>query len=279
MDLYLTRDIVILASSKLTRRICLASRAIMAATFTGKVILVTGAGSGIGRATSIRLSTLGASLALSDINSESLTETQNLCDTNTTQLHYLQSFDVGKSADVDTFIASVMDKYGRIDHIFNCAGVNPTNYPTTDITDAYWDKLINTNLKGMFNITRACIPHLQSGASFVNVSSICGLVPAAGFAVYCASKYGVIGFSKSIALELGPKGIRCNVVAPGYIDTPTNANVVEGPEAVARSARAVSLGRVGSPEEVADVVVFLMGEGARYMNGSVVEISGGVFGM
>lgn len=114
------------------------------------------------------------------------------------------------------------------------------------------------------------------GGSYVNVSSICGLHPVANQAIYCATKYGVIGFSKSMALELGPKGIRTNVVAPGYIDTPTNAGVVKGPEYVKRMEQGNSLGRLGTPEEVADVVAFLMSGEARYMNGSVVEIDGGL---
>lgn len=136
--------------------------------------------------------------------------------------------------------------------------------------------MISTNLKGLFNITRASIPHLKSGACFVNVSSIAGLGATSGFAVYCATKYGIIGFSKCMALELGPRGIRTNVVAPGYIDTPTNAGVVKGAEAVKEMEGAISLGRFGTAEEVADVVVFLMGEESKYMNGSVVEVHGGV---
>lgn len=110
----------------------------------------------------------------------------------------------------------------------------------------------------------------------MNVSSVRGLEPSAGFAVYCASKYGVIGFSKCIALELGPKGIRTNIIAPGYIDTPTNASVVAGPASVERMRSGVSLGRVGTPEEVADVAAFLFSEESRYMNGSVVEVTGGI---
>lgn len=125
-------------------------------------------------------------------------------------------------------------------------------------------------------MTRACIPHLVSGSSFVNVSSISGIRPTAGFAIYCATKFGVIGFSKCIALELGSKGIRTNIVAPGYINTPSNASVVAGPEAVERDRQRISLGRVGSADEIADVVIFLMSEEARYMNGSVVEVTGGV---
>jgi NAD(P)-dependent dehydrogenase (short-subunit alcohol dehydrogenase family) len=241
--------------------------------FANKIILVTGAGSGIGRATSIKLSHQGATLALSDINDSSLAETLGLCEKGD---HFTCAFDVGSTDACNIFISSIISKYGKLDHIFNCAGVNPTPYATAEIADEYWDKLINTNLKGMFNITRACIPHLKSGASFVNVSSIAGLAPTSGFAVYCASKYGVIGFSKCIALELGPKGIRTNVVAPGYIHTPTNTDVVAGPESVERSIKGVALGRMGTPEDVADVVAFLFGEESRYMNGSVVEVTGGL---
>jgi NAD(P)-dependent dehydrogenase (short-subunit alcohol dehydrogenase family) len=94
--------------------------------------------------------------------------------------------------------------------------------------------------------------------------------------VYCTTKYGLIGFSKCMALELGPRGIRTNVVAPGYIDTPTNAGVVKGGEAVERMVSGNALGRMGTAEEVADVVAFLFSEEARYMNGSVVEVDGAI---
>jgi NAD(P)-dependent dehydrogenase (short-subunit alcohol dehydrogenase family) len=245
----------------------------MAQTFKAKVILITGAASGIGRGTAIKLSSRGATLALLDINDASLKETLSLCSGDS---HTTFAFDVGSTEDVNASIEEVMRIYGQIDHIFNCAGINPTTLSTADITDDYWNKLINTNLKGMFNITRAVTPHLKSGASFVNVSSICGLEPRAGFAVYCASKYAVIGFSKCIALELGTKGIRTNILAPGFIDTPTNASVVAGKQSVEKMRSGVSLGRIGTPEEVADVVAFLFSEESRYMNGSVVEITGGI---
>jgi NAD(P)-dependent dehydrogenase (short-subunit alcohol dehydrogenase family) len=132
------------------------------------------------------------------------------------------------------------------------------------------------NLKGVFNVTRAAIPHLRSGATFVNVSSISGLRPSAQQAVYCTTKYGLIGFSKCIALELGPRGIRTNVVCPGYIDTPTNAGIVKGGSAIDGMVNGNALHRLGTPGEVADVVAFLMSEESRYMNGSVVEIDGGI---
>jgi len=249
--------------------------------FDNKVVLVTGAASGIGRATSLKLAGEGALLALSDINATGLSETLSLCETAfpaRAEGHFTSTFDVGATDAANAFIADIMNKYGRIDHVFNCAGVNPTRLDTEAITDAYWDRLVNTNLKGMFNITRACIPHLRRGASFVNVSSVAGLGPTSGFAVYCATKYAVIGFSKCVALELGPRGIRTNVVAPGFVDTPTNAIVVEGPEALEESRKGVSLGRIGTAAEVADVVCYLIGEESAYVNGAVVEVDGGLFG-
>ena len=184
---------------------------------------------------------------------------------------------VASKVDVEFGVAVVVSVFGRLDHVFNCAGINPTSYALTETTDEYWDKLVNVNLKGLYLVTRATMPHITSpGGSYVNVSSICGLYPQALQAIYCATKHGVIGFSKSMALELGPKGVRTNVVAPGYINTPTNSGVVEGGEGVTRMEEGNSLGRLGTPEEVADVVAFLMSEEAKYMNGSVVEIHGGL---
>jgi NAD(P)-dependent dehydrogenase (short-subunit alcohol dehydrogenase family) len=123
-------------------------------------------------------------------------------------------------------------------------------------------------------MTRACIPHLKSGAAIVNVSSICGLRANARIAIYNAAKFGVTGFTQSMALELGPKGIRVNAVAPGQIHTPTNMNVVVGQDAMDQAKTRIALGRMGTPEEVADVVSFLFSEESRYVNGSVLEISG-----
>ncbi|KAL1641274.1 hypothetical protein SLS58_006176 [Diplodia intermedia] len=255
----------------------------MASDLKGKAVLITGAGSGIGRATALKLHSLGAHLALTDVNHAGVHETYRLCGGGDSgSPHHAAKLDVSNKGDVDVCVAAVLAHFSRqgisgIDHVFNCAGVNPTSYALTDTTDAYWSLLMDVNLKGTYLVTRATVPHMTSaGGSFVNVSSICGLHPVANQAIYCATKYGIIGFSKSMALELGPKGIRCNVVAPGYIDTPTNAGVVKGPEYVKRMEAGNSLGRLGTAGEVADVVAFLMSGEARYMNGSVVEIDGGL---
>jgi NAD(P)-dependent dehydrogenase (short-subunit alcohol dehydrogenase family) len=243
--------------------------------FSDKVCLITGAGSGIGRATAIRIASHGARLALSDINLRGVLETGSLCERPTS--HMVGHLDVSISLAVTEYVSLVNTQLGRIDFLFNCAGVNPTASPLTDTTDAYWDTLVNTNLKGTYNLTRACIPHLEAapGGAIVNVSSTLGVQAAPEYAIYCATKFGIVGFTKAMGLELGPKGVRCNAVAPGYIDTPTNAGVLAGADAVREQVGRVAMGRMGTADEVADVVAFLFSEEARYMTGAIVEITGG----
>ena len=226
------------------------------------------------RATAKALAAEGAVIALCDINESSALQ---VCDEIVGSSHATFALDVGSSAQCNKTIAAVIEQLGRVDGLFNCAGINPTKYQLTETTDEYWDKLVNTNLRGPYNMTRACIPYLSSGAAIVNVSSTSGITASAGVAIYNATKFGVIGFSKSMALELGPKGIRVNVVAPGPINTPTNASVVKGEEAVKESEQRIAMGRLGTPEEVADTVCFLFSEASRWVTGSVVEVTGGVY--
>ncbi|KAK5107977.1 hypothetical protein LTR62_000522 [Meristemomyces frigidus] len=243
----------------------------MAYNLGGKVCLITGAASGIGRATAQKMVTLGCTLAICDINKVGLEETNRLCG----GTHITTVFDVGSSQSCASFIQDVVAQLGRLDFVFNCAGVNPTAFALTETTDEYYDKLMNTNLRGTYNITRAAMPHLKAGSAIVNTSSIMGVTASANYAIYCASKFGITGFTKAMALELGQKQIRVNAVAPGYIDTPTNAGVVAGPAAVAEAEKMIAFGRMGTAAEVADVVAFLFSDESRYMNGSIVEINGG----
>jgi NAD(P)-dependent dehydrogenase (short-subunit alcohol dehydrogenase family) len=231
----------------------------------GKVVFLTGAGSGIGRATALKLSKLGARLALSDIDIES-------CSGGPHQVNLLNVAEYKRCIET---VKDAIGYFGRIDHVFNCAGINPVARDLVDCSEDYFDKLMAVNLKGVYTVTKATSPYLRSGSAIVNVSSICGLHPRKQMAIYCATKYAIIGFSKSMALELGPKGIRVNVVAPGYIETPTNDSVVAGEEALKRTNERVAFGRMGKASEIADVVAFLLSDESRYMNGSVVEVNGG----
>ena len=157
--------------------------------FDAKVCLITGAASGIGRATAQKMASLGARLALSDINLEGLKETNRLCGGQ----HLEKMFDVGSSEACNAFVSAVIDRLHGLDHVFNCAGVNPTAYALTDTTDEYYDKLMNTNVRGTYNITRAAMPHLQAGASIVNVSSVMGVTASAYYGIYCATKWAIVG--------------------------------------------------------------------------------------
>ncbi|KXJ94055.1 hypothetical protein Micbo1qcDRAFT_231632 [Microdochium bolleyi] len=250
-----------------------------AAILAGKKILITGAGSGIGRATAVKLHGLGATLAITDVDRKSVTRTYELCGGGgggDGRNHFAGAMNVADEADVASRIREVAGTFGHLDHVFNCAGVNPTAMPLVDTPSAYFDKLLSVNLKGVYNVTKATIPHMKiPGSSYVNVSSILGWIPKSQMSIYCATKFGLIGFSKSMALELGPRGIRTNVIAPGNIDTPTNEGIMRGTaEAREEMDSSNALGRMGTPEDIADVVAFLMSEEARFMNGSVVEVDG-----
>ncbi|OSS45513.1 hypothetical protein B5807_10156 [Epicoccum nigrum] len=245
--------------------------------FKDKVVLITGAGSGIGRAAAAKFHELGANLALCDIDANSL---KSLAESLPNSAHALCAVvNVGNSEHVDDFVSRACSDFGGIDMVFNCAGVNPSPIPLEETSDEYFDRLVNANLKGVFNVTRACVPYLAHSLSpaIVNVSSILGTRGSAQQSVYCATKWAVVGLTKSLALELGPRGIRVNCVAPGEVETPTNAEIVQGGDAQERMKGKNALGRLGLPRDVVEVVVFLMGEGARYMNGSVVEVDGGMW--
>jgi NAD(P)-dependent dehydrogenase (short-subunit alcohol dehydrogenase family) len=221
-------------------------------------------------ATAKALSASNARLALCDINIKGL-ESFNL-----DPKHHVYQLDVTSPSAISETVESIIQDFGGINHVFNCAGVNPTEHALTETTDEYWTKIVDTNMRGTYVMTRTVIPHLKAGSSIVNVSSIAGSRAMAGWAIYNASKFGVVGFSKSMALELGPKGIRVNVVAPGQIYTPTNINVKKGPEAVDSAAvLASAMGRFGTVEEVAAAVLFLMSGSASYVNGAVLDVDGG----
>ncbi|ODM16490.1 hypothetical protein SI65_07997 [Aspergillus cristatus] len=177
--------------------------------------------------------------------------------TRTKPKHNYSKLDVLSSTECTNLIAKQIN---FLDYLFNCVSINPTTTPITDTTDDYFTKLIDTNLRGTFNTTRACIPCMHPGSAIVNVSSICGLQ----------------GLTKTLAAELGPKGIRVNAVAPGPTDTQTFAGNVKGSERMEKDVEGIALGRLGRAEEVADVVVFLFREGSSFVNGGVWEVHGGM---
>jgi len=241
---------------------------------TNKIALVTGASRGIGRAIAEKLATEGADLALCDLKTEWLAETEQAVVAKGRQVRSF-ACDVSNQAQVEQAVAGVMAAYGRIDLLVNNAGITKDTF-LMRMSEADWDAVINVNLKGTFLFTKQVskIMVKQEGGTMVNIASIIGLIGNAGQCNYAASKAGVIAFTKSVAKELASRNIRANAVAPGFIDT--KMTEVLPPAIKQKMLDAIPMGRFGKPEDVAEVVAFLASDASAYVTGQVINISGGM---
>ena len=246
--------------------------------FAGKTAIVTGAGSGIGLATTRRLATDGATVIMADVR-DADDEAAAIIESGSTVRFVLAN--VGQESQVRALVDEVVSSHGRVDILVNNAGIAfARTVPDTTLEE--WDRLMNVNLKGVFLCSRAVIPIMQQqgGGVIVNVSSEQGLVGASENAAYTATKGGVIQLTKSMAIDHGQDGIRVNCVCPGPVKTPLFDGFVESvedPEAELRSfVEATILKRLGRPEEIASVIAFLASEESSYMTGSVVVADGGL---
>jgi len=186
--------------------------------------------------------------------------------------------DVGNTASVDAFIAGGVSQFGRLDYVVANAGIL-RRAPINEMNDARWDEMLNVDLTGVMRCFRAAAPHLATGASLVAISSIAGGVYGwQDHAHYAAAKAAVPGICRSLAVELAPKGVRCNAVIPGLIETPQSLDKQNslGPEGLAKAARAIPLARVGKPEEVAKVIAFLTSDESSYLTGQSLIVDGGL---
>lgn len=242
-----------------------------------EVAFVTGAGSGIGRATALRFAARGARLGLFDISAAGLTETAAAVRANGTEVLELVG-DVADPAQVEAAASSTVEQLGPLRTAVAAAGIEVLG-TAPELSLEEWSRAIEVNLTGVFLTAKYAIPHLRaSGAgAFVAVSSDAGIQGAAGFAAYCASKHGVIGLVKSLALDHGPEGIRCNAVCPGFVETPMAERIFGDLPAAERERwrGTVPLGRFGRPEEVADAIAHLSSAQASYVNGHTYVIDGG----
>ena len=235
-----------------------------------KVAIVTGAAKGIGFATAQRFGQEGASVIVADINPEAVKSAA--AQIPNSEAHVMNVTD---RASIQGVVDQVIQHHGRIDILINNAGITQ-DARLIKMTDAQFDAVIDVNLKGVFNCTQLIAPHMLEAGSgaIVNASSVVGLYGNFGQTNYSATKFGVIGFTKTWARELGPKGIRVNAVCPGFIATEM---VKTMPENILKDIEKRSwLGRLGTPEEMANVYLFLASDEASYVNGVALEASGGI---
>lgn len=251
----------------------------MAASFEGKVVLVTGSGSGIGRATAVAFARAGAKVVVSDINADGGEETVAEIAEAGGEATFVEA-DVSKSAQVEALVERVVEHYGRLDCAHNNAGIEGTmGSPTAEYDEEVWDQLIGINLKGVWLCMKYEIPKMLDGGggAIVNTSSVAGLVGFAGISPYVASKHGVVGLTKTAALEYAQQGIRVNAVCPGVIRTPMVERAMGGSEeAEIQFAASEPVGRLGVPEEIAETVVWLCSDAASFVTGVPMPVDGGL---
>jgi 3-oxoacyl-[acyl-carrier protein] reductase len=241
----------------------------------GKVALITGASRGIGKAIAIAFAEQGASIAFTDMRRDDIMEATER------EIQAIGVKAIGYSSDASSFDDSertadeIAKEFGRIDILVNNAGITRDNL-LMRMTEADWDLVIKVNLKSVFNLTKAVQKYMlkQRSGSIINMSSVVGVNGNAGQSNYSASKAGLIGFTKSVAQELGSRNIRCNAIAPGYIETEMTAKLSE--EVRKEWAAQIPLRRGGKPEDVAQACVFFASDLSGYVTGQVLSVCGGM---
>lgn len=244
----------------------------------GRVALVTGAASGIGRATAIAFSQSGCPVVVSDTNApgcESAVEEIKAGGGEALQV----VADVSEPADVERLVTETLSSFGRLDYAFNNAGIEGDSADTAACTEENWNRVIDVNLKGVWLCMKAEIPVMRKQGSgvIVNCASVAGLVGFRDLPAYCASKGGVIELTRAAALECAAEGIRINSVCPGVIRTPMVERVLAADAAVAAGIEAMEpVGRLGDPEEIASAVLWLCSDGAAFVTGHPLVVDGGL---
>ncbi|MCX8003868.1 MAG: 3-oxoacyl-ACP reductase FabG [Burkholderiaceae bacterium] len=240
----------------------------------GKVAIVTGGAQGIGLATARKFLEEGAIVAVADVRAEAV---QAAVAQLARDGRVVEGFtvDVTRRPQIDAMVQALRERHGRIDVLVNNAGITQ-DARLLKMTEEQFDRVIAVNLKGVYNCAQAVLETMiaQGGGVILNASSVVGIYGNYGQTNYAAAKFGVIGFVKTWAREVGPKGIRCNAVAPGFIRTSILETI---PDKVMQSlVDRVPLKRLGRPEEVANVYAFLASDEASYINGAVIEVAGGL---
>ena len=252
--------------------------------FSGKTVIVTGGAKGIGRAISLSFAQAGANVACADVDEAAGQEISGLAGAAEGKLLFVKA-DVSQSAQCQALVEQTVSSFGGVDILCNNVGIQPTNsyLPAHEVSEELWDRIINVNLKSRFLMTKYCVPHMQQrgGGVIINTASVQGLQSALGVAPYAASKGGDLSLTRQLALEYAKDNIRVLAVNPGTIETPLVAEAAEASGSSVEAMRAAwgaahPLGRIGQPQEIANVVLFLASDKASFMTGSYVNIDGGM---
>jgi NAD(P)-dependent dehydrogenase (short-subunit alcohol dehydrogenase family) len=251
---------------------------IMAGLLQGKVALVTGGGSGIGRASSLAFAREGAKVVVADVAVEGGEETVKLIKQAGGEALFVKA-DVSKAAEVEALVNAAISTFGRLDCAHNNAGIEGAAATTVNYSAEAWDRVIAINLTGVWLCMKYEIPQMlkTGGGAIVNTASTAGLVGYKGGSAYVASKHGVVGLSKTAALEYAKAGIRVNAVCPGAIDTPMMGRITNHrADWAAKMASSEPVGRMAQPSEIAEVVVWLCSDAASFVTGHALAADGGI---
>lgn len=248
----------------------------------GKVALITGAGSGIGRASALLFAQEGARVVVSDVNEGPVLELAEEIAGQGGDAAFVTG-DVSDSRQAEQMVSKAVDEYGRLDILVNSAGISARNaLPEGATPEEIWDKVMDVNLKGTYLVSWFAVPEMEKsgGGSIVNLASIMGVVgyPAemgGGFNPYAPSKGGVVQFTKNLAIDSARKNIRVNCLCPGYVETNLIARLTDDPESKAALEARHPMGRLGRPEEIAKAALFLASDDASYITGAPLMVDGG----
>lgn len=242
----------------------------------GKSVIITGAASGMGRAASILFARNGAKVVVADVDEKGGLETVEKVRKFNEGEAVLAKTDVSKSRDCEECVKAAVEEFGKLDCLYNNAGINPTG-TVVDTSEELWDKVLGINLKGMYLMSKFSIPEMRKAGhgSIVCTSSVDGVLAIYNEAAYIASKGGIIALTKSMALDFASERIRVNCILPGAIRTPLLERFMKENPSVGDQSKGHALGRIGEPEEVANMAMYLLSDASSFVTGAIIPVDGG----